>query len=297
MIQKHSITKKNLLYNFIFRASLDKKIRTYYHLLEPLFHAMSDNNMYLNLGYMDLNDKSEKFSVVESQKNMVNVVTKGFKKKGKWLDVGCGTGAPACFLGVSNPNLEIDGINIVKPQIEKANQLSEKYQCDDRVRFHYGDAQQIPFENETYDSVYAIESAFHFDSKLKFIKESNRILKEGGKLSVADIVIRPEYRKFSDWYKISIAKHGLATREFYSSYKWTNMLKNNDYVDIQVNDITLNVSKVLPKWIGLIQKNENELLHLYPKLFLTMLIKCLNYAYKKGSESPFGYLLITATKK
>ena len=120
---------------------------------------------------MGLNDKSENFSVVESQKNMVNVVTKGFKKEGKWLDVGCGTGAPACFLGVSNPNLEIDGINIVKPQIEKANQLSEKYQCDDRVRFHYGDAQQIPFENETYDSVYAIESAFHFDSKLKFIKD------------------------------------------------------------------------------------------------------------------------------
>ena len=75
------------------------------------------------------------------------------------------------------------------------------------------------------------------------------------------------------------------------------MLKNNDYGDIQVNDITLNVSKVLPKWIGLIQKNENELLHLNPKLFLKMLIKCLNYAYKKGSESPFGYLLITATKK
>ena len=33
MIQKHSITKKNLLYNFIFRASLDKKIRTYYTFL------------------------------------------------------------------------------------------------------------------------------------------------------------------------------------------------------------------------------------------------------------------------
>ena len=76
-----------------------------------------------------------------------------------------------------------------------------------------------------------------------------------------------------------------------------NMLKKNDYGDIQVNDITLNVSKVLPKWIGLIQKNENELLHLYPKIFLTMLIKCLNYAYEKGEESPFGYLLITATKK
>ena len=83
--------------------------------------------------------------------------------------------------------------------------------------------------------------------------------------------MKKENRKISDWYKISIAKHGLATREFYSSDKWTNMLKSNDYVDIQVNDITLNVSKVLPKWIGLIQENENKLLHLYPKIFLTML--------------------------
>ena len=46
------ITKKNLLYNFIFRASSDKKIRTYYHPLEPLFHSMSDNNMFLNFIYV-----------------------------------------------------------------------------------------------------------------------------------------------------------------------------------------------------------------------------------------------------
>ena len=125
MIQKHSITKKNLLYNFIFRASLDKKIRTYYHLLEPLFHAMSDNNMYLNLGYMDLNDKSEKFSVVESQKNMVNVVTKGFKKEGKWLDVGCGTGF------VSDAELKSDNLfelaskpKLLQLQLKTVNEVS-----------------------------------------------------------------------------------------------------------------------------------------------------------------------------
>ena len=296
MVRKNSITKKNLFYNFIFRASLDKKIRTYYYLLEPLFHAMSDNNRFLNLGYMELNDRSENFSVVDCQKNMVNIVTKGFKKKGNWLDVGSGTGAPACYLATINPNLKIDGINIVKPQIEKANQLSKKHHCEDRVIFHYGDAQEIPFDNETYDSVYAIESAFHFDNKVRFIKESKRVLKIGGQLSIADIVIRPEYRKASDWYKISIAKHGLAAREFYSIDKWKNVLKNNGYRDIRVDDISLNVSRVIPKWIELIKNNEKELIHLYPKIFLTMLIKCLNYAHESVNKSPFGYSLIRSTK-
>ena len=42
---------------------------------------MSDNNMYLNLGYMDLNDKSEKFSVVESQKIWLRLLQKALKKR------------------------------------------------------------------------------------------------------------------------------------------------------------------------------------------------------------------------
>ena len=43
------ITKKNLLYNFLFRASYKKKIGTYYHLLDPLFYTISGYNMFLNL--------------------------------------------------------------------------------------------------------------------------------------------------------------------------------------------------------------------------------------------------------
>jgi len=72
------ITKNNLLYNFIFRASANKKIRTYYHLLEPLFHSMSDNNMFLNLGYDDLSGKPIS-SIVDTQKKMVEIVTRGFR--------------------------------------------------------------------------------------------------------------------------------------------------------------------------------------------------------------------------
>ena len=36
--------------------------------------------MFLNLGYMELNDRSENFSVVDCQKNMVNIVTKVLKR-------------------------------------------------------------------------------------------------------------------------------------------------------------------------------------------------------------------------
>ncbi|MBE77285.1 MAG: hypothetical protein CMG41_06070 [Candidatus Marinimicrobia bacterium] len=287
------ITKKNLLYNFIFRASSDKKIRTYYHLLEPLFHLMSDNNMFLNLGYDDLNE-SPINSIVDTQKRMVDIVTSKFNKDGTWLDVGSGTGAPACYLAEKYNGINIEGINIVKPQIEKANDLAKKNDCENKVKFNYGDAQEIPYEDNYFENIYAIESAFHFEEKIRFANESTRVLKPAGKISIADIVIRPKYLKLRDWYKVSIAKHGLATKEFYNNDKWTAVLKNSGFTDIKVVDITQNVSNVLPHWINLINKNQNTLLDLYPKMFLTMLCKCLSFQYNKMKESPFGYILVTA---
>ena len=290
------ITKNNLLYNFIFRASANKKIRTYYHLLEPLFHSMSDNNMFLNLGYDDLSKKTIS-SIVDTQKKMVEIVTRAFKKEGRWLDAGSGTGAPACYLANSYPSINIEGINIIKTQIEKANDLAKNKNCNDRVKFNYGNAQDIPYSDNHFENIYAIESAFHFKDKTKFISESKRVLKQQGQISIADIVIRPEYLKFRDWYKVSIAKHGLATKEFYNKDKWVILLTSTGFDNVKVEDITLNVSNVLPHWVSLIKKNHDKLLDLYPKIFLTMLCSCLEYAYNMGDKCPFGYHLITATKE
>ena len=43
---------------------------------------------------------------------------------------------------------------------------------NDKVQFLFGDACNMYSENESYDNIYAIESAFHFENKLKFIKEA-----------------------------------------------------------------------------------------------------------------------------
>ena len=289
------ITKKNLFYNFIFRASLDKKIKTYYHLLEPLFHAMSDNNMYLNLGYHYI-EKPFPDSVVKTQENMVNVVTKTFIKNGKWLDVGCGTGAPACYLLKSNRNITIEAINIVRSQITKAKRLAEKNDLIKRVKFHVRNAQNISCVGEKFQNIYAIESAFHFDDKQMFIKSAYDNLKENGQIALADIVLKPELLSLFDFYKVSIAKHGLATKEFYTIEKWEKSLKKVGFRDITKEDITINVASVIPKWIDLIRANEKKLLNFYPKLFLDMLCKCLQYSANEKEKSPFGYVVIRALK-
>ena len=289
------ITKKNLLYNFIFRASSDKKIRTYYHLLEPLFHSMSDNNMYLNLGYHYI-ERPFPSSVVTTQINMVEKVTNEFKKSGVWLDAGCGTGAPACHLAKTHKHLQIEGINIVESQIVKARSLAKKADLINKAKFFFGDAHFIEREDEYFQNIYSIESAFHFENKKRFIQESYRTLKKDGSIAIADIILKPELASPIDFYKIAIAKHGLATKEFYCIEKWKHLLKTSGFRDISIEDITINVASVLPKWINLIRFNEEKLLKLYPKLFLDMLCRCLQYAIDKNEKSLFGYVIVRAKK-
>ena len=227
---------------------------------------------------------------------MVKKVTEIFDKNGRWLDVGSGTGAPACYLAKLYPNIKVEGINIVKDQIKKSTKLSISKRCENQVNFIFGDALDIPYPENFFQNIYAIESAFHFEDKLKFIKESHRVLSHSGKISIADIVIRKEYLKWSDWYKIFIAKHGLATKEFYDKDKWHETLEQNNFNNIETEDITINVLRLFPKWIKLIQSNKIKLIGLYPKTFLTMFVKCLEYAYNKYDKCPFGYIIIKAEK-
>ena len=124
----------------------------------------------------------------------------------------------------------------------------------------------------------------------------NNLISKCNSYSYPGLTISVDGAKITDFYKVAIAKHGLATKEFYSGEKWTSLLRKQNFKDIIIEDITINVASVLPEWIKLIKTNEHKLLPLYPKVFLTMLCKCLQYAADKKENSIFGYVIIRAKK-
>jgi len=106
----------------------------------------------------------------------------GLKKKGmKVLDIGCGVGGPlreiARFSGA-----QIIGLNISEYQVKKGKLYNKHYNMEDLCDLVVGDFHKIPFEDGTFDAVYALESTCHSPNREIVFAEAFRVLKKKWKI-------------------------------------------------------------------------------------------------------------------
>lgn len=92
------------------------------------------------------------------------------------LDLGCGTGV--CTFDIAKKSKKIVGIDISLRAIQKAkkNPMTKKL----GVRFIVGDAEDIHFNDNTFDIVVNTALLQYFDKPQKVIEEIHRVLKPDG---------------------------------------------------------------------------------------------------------------------
>lgn len=58
----------------------------------------------------------------------------------------------------------------------------------------------MQFEDDSFDSIICVESAFHFVTRRKFLAEACRVLKPGGFLLLSDILLTHWGKKHRPWW-------------------------------------------------------------------------------------------------
>ena len=110
----------------------------------------------------------------------LEVLTEHFPKKEKKdlriLDIGTGPGFFPTIL--SEAGYEIDAADYTPGMLEKAKENVGKYA--DRVRFWREDAQNLDFENETFDVIISRNLTWNLENPVQAYKEWFRVLKTGG---------------------------------------------------------------------------------------------------------------------
>jgi SAM-dependent methyltransferase len=103
------------------------------------------------------------------------------------LDVGCGFGGTIQQINGSYSGMELTGLNIDPRQLAAADAQSTPTHGN-TLRWVEADACELPFEDNSFDRILAVECIFHFPSRQKFLSEAARVLKPGGCLAVSDFV-------------------------------------------------------------------------------------------------------------
>lgn len=97
------------------------------------------------------------------------------------LDVGCGTGPVIELLAKKYPEKHFVGLDITPAMIEVAQSKGLS-----NADFLVGDAENLPFGDESFDAVLCSNSFHHYPNPGAFLHEAHRVLRDGGKLILRD---------------------------------------------------------------------------------------------------------------
>lgn len=99
------------------------------------------------------------------------------------LDVGCGMGGSSIYLA-KKIQVEVTGISLSKVQIEIAEQQARRAAISGN--FIIEDAHSLKsFADNTFDTIWSLESCEQFYDKNLFVQQAQRVLKADGQLMIA----------------------------------------------------------------------------------------------------------------
>jgi ubiquinone/menaquinone biosynthesis C-methylase UbiE len=103
------------------------------------------------------------------------------------LDAGCGTGTHTLWLAETvSPGGHVTGVDISPDCLARAEEIASKSELAEQVSFQYGDMNDLPFDDGTFDWVWNVDTLWPVAGKdpRPLVNELARVVKPGGTIAV-----------------------------------------------------------------------------------------------------------------
>lgn len=165
------------------RETLNSGIASFYDASTGLWEDMWGD--HLHHGYYGQTDSSHPPSNRQAQIDMIENVLAwaGVEEVYHMVDVGCGLGGSSRHIA-RKYGCDAQGVTLSPYQATRGNEISEAQGLADRVSLQVADALDQPFDDNSFDLVWSLESGEHMPDKERFVDELVRVAMPGGRVII-----------------------------------------------------------------------------------------------------------------
>ena len=234
--------KKVKEYNQVFEEkNVDKRLKKAQHVTDNFYDLITK---FYEKGWGDSfhfapRYKGESFNASIVRHEHFLAAKLGLTDKDKVLDVGCGIMGPARNIARLT-GAHITGLTINQYQVDRAREINEKSGVGHLLDVRQGDFMDIPWPDNTFDKMYAIESLCHAPDLLGVYKQILKKLKPGGKAAFYQWAVNDHYDPANlEHVRIKEqVEYGNSICKLYSTAEINDVLKKAGFIIEETTDLT-----------------------------------------------------------
>ncbi|CAM5484658.1 methyltransferase domain-containing protein [Streptomyces pilosus] len=163
------------------------------------------------------------------------------------MDAGCGIGG--CAIRIAERfGCRATGVNITPFQVTQAREAARRAGVDDLVEFVEADFTDTGLPDASHTVVWALESVVHVDDKEAFVREAHRVLAPGGRLMIAEYLVREDPAPApADEEELRTWCEGWAMPGLLTGTEYERLLRKQGFEDVRITDISHHVAPSLKR--------------------------------------------------